>query len=87
MVNNQAKPNNAWRDSFLWWGVVLIYQQMARNEFERAIEKITGKTVEEIRDTPVEVLRAQAEKKHGQPTQIKSVSKVDPIVNTVNGCQ
>lgn len=44
-----------------------------REEFERALEKSTGKTMKELRETPLCVLRAEAEAKFG-PMRLSSAS-------------
>lgn len=41
-------------------------------EFEKAIEEATGKTIEYLRDTPIDQIRADAEKAHGKPCQFVS---------------
>lgn len=42
----------------------------ALTPFEQALERATGRTIQDLRDTPIDVARARIEKQHGKPMTV-----------------
>ena len=49
---------------------------VAKNDFERAIEKAVGESVDAIRTTPIDERRKKIENKYHNPMQFKSLFPV-----------
>lgn len=47
--------------------------QTGKTEFEKAIEKATGESVESLRSTPIDERRRRIEQKFGKPMKVTSV--------------
>ena len=54
------------------------YPMNELSDFNRMIEKITGKPISYLCDTPISQLRADTEREHGRPMQFTLCGKPSP---------